>query len=145
MVDHQLPTWPEDAPPRGQHGATGGVVEVAERRKPVDDRVERTVRGELPHVRKAVVDRPAGSPGHLEEARAAVDPDHLEVELGEPVSDAAVTAGNVEHPHAGLELEKPDDQVHLDVRALVGQHVLGEMEVVVAEDLVEVEAGHGPV
>ncbi len=56
-----------------------------------------------------------------------------------------MAAGNVEHTHPRLKAQQPDDQRDVRVGALVGEHVPIEMEVVLAEDLVEVEARHGPV
>lgn len=100
---------------------------------------------DIPHVRQPVVDRQARLPRHVEKRRAVVYADHLAAELCQPLGDAAVTAGNVEHAHAGLEPQEPDDQLDIHVGALVGEHVPGEVEVVVAEYLVEVVADHGPV
>lgn len=77
----------------------------------------------------------------LEEKRRQVEPRHTDAPAGQPVRQPSMAAREVEHLHPGLQLEQLPDEVRLPVRPLLGERRLPEVEVVLAEQVVEL--GHG--
>jgi hypothetical protein len=89
-----------------------------------------------------VVDPGALGPSQGEEALGRVHADHLHAPGGQPVGDAPVPAGRVEHQVTLVQVREAHDGVGVALALLLVDPALIEVQVVVAEDLVEVEA-HG--
>src|SRR5262249_14902028 len=86
---------------------------------------------------RVVVARPVvGS----DQERRRVQPGHTGTPLGEPVRDAPVPTGKVEHLHPRLKLEHAPDHLRLGITRL-GELRLIEVELVLVEDLADVKRG----
>jgi hypothetical protein len=134
-LEQQAPARTQRPRERREHSVVCLRIEVAERREPVDDRVELALVGQRAHVTVVKARLRVPLARELNPALGVVDPDNLAAPPGEPPRDPPFPAGNVEHPHPGLERQQPRHQIRFAVAALRAEQVGVEVEVVVVEQL----------
>jgi hypothetical protein len=78
--------------------------------------------------------------GPVQKQRGGVQAGHSAAAGGQPVGDGPVVAGQVQDLHAGLQLQQPPQQLGVGVAALLAQRPSLEVEVVLVEQSLGVEA-----
>ena len=90
-------------------------------------------------VTEPIVDLGFGVSGDVKERRRSVNADNVHSPFGETVADAAVAAWRVQDSIPSLKAEQQHDLGGVAVVSLVGELTAVEVQVVVAERLLEVE------